>query len=74
MSHQFQVRKKGSKRFVDLFAINRQQAAMNLARIQESKKFLVRDPQLKPGSLEKSRIISRGNVCPVCKRITCLCR
>lgn len=59
MSIRFKVRTRGSKRFVDLFAINRQEAAMNLARIRESKKFLVKNPQLMPGTLEKVRKVTK---------------
>lgn len=61
MSIFFRVRKKGSKDFIDLFAVNRRQAIINMERIRQSKKFMVRDPIIEQRSLEKARRIAKGN-------------
>ena len=59
--HLFRVRKKGEIRFVPIVARNRIEAAIKLKNLVESRKILqVRDPQLRPGSLRKSRKIFRG--------------
>ncbi len=57
----FKVRRKGDRNFISIMANNRIEAAMKFRRLMGSRNVLeVKDPQLMPGSLEKSRKIFRG--------------
>ncbi len=62
MSHLFKVRRKGTKKFTDLFAVNKHQAAMNMERIKHSRQFLVKSPRIEQVSLNKTRKIARGRI------------
>ncbi len=57
----FKVRVKGQRNFIPIMANNKVEAQIKFRRLIGSRELLeVRDPQLMPGSLNKSRKIFRG--------------